>query len=75
MSFVLSSIILVYILASCPKPKYGLYLCDYGSREQLIDCDGDKIPDYTCSDTSGRLGVVQTSSNCELSLLKNCSGM
>ena len=35
-----------------------------GAVFEMRDCDGDGIPDPTCSDDSGQSGVIQSSKGC-----------
>jgi len=47
---------------SCPRPPGW---CSHrGANFQMIDCDGDGIEDPTCSDTTGKFGVIYSTQKC-----------
>ena len=53
----------VYLLLVCARPKGW---CVHSSATFIyLDCDGDGIPDPTCSDTDGNFGVVKSSQHCQ----------
>merc|ERR1719187_3175168 len=48
--------------AGCPRRKG--WCAHEGGTFQMIDCDGDGIPDPTCSDIKGNFGVLKSSKKC-----------
>uniref|UniRef100_A0A7M5X0Z8 Uncharacterized protein n=1 Tax=Clytia hemisphaerica TaxID=252671 RepID=A0A7M5X0Z8_9CNID len=48
---------------SCPR---GNNFCGQDRTFTMIDCDADGIPDQVCTDASGNLGVLKSSSSCQL---------
>jgi len=50
------------IHAGCPRPSGW---CSHeGTSFALKDCDGDGVPDPTCSDTEGKFGVISSNDYC-----------
>ena len=54
------------VLASvgiCPRPN-GCQQTTWDQTYQMIDCDGDGIPDNVCSQSNGRLWYTSSRANC-----------
>merc|ERR1712029_1214417 len=60
------------IHAGCPRPSGW---CSHeGTSFALKDCDGDGVPDPTCSDTEGKFGVISSNDYCSDSWPKGRCG-
>ena len=70
----LSMLILNYFAFTvCPRPKG--WCTHSGSTYTVKDCDGDEVPDPTCSDSQGNFGIIPSSNGCKSTWPKgSCNG-